>query len=138
MCVGKALTGGYLSLAATLCAPEVAAGISRGEVPVFAHGPTFMGNPLAAAVASASIGLLLDQDWRDESPGSRRACGTASHRPAGCPACADVRVLGAIGVVELDHEVDIAVATAAAVAGGRLDPPVPRPRLHDAALRHRR
>ena len=66
MCVGKALTGGYLSMAATLCTSRVAEGISSGEVPVLAHGPTFMGNPLAAAVALASIDLLLGQDWQGE------------------------------------------------------------------------
>src|SRR5690606_28813984 len=64
MCLGKAMTGGYLTMAAALCTTRVAEGIARGEVPVLAHGPTFMGNPLASAVASASIELLLQGDWR--------------------------------------------------------------------------
>ena len=102
MCVGKALTGGYLSMAATLCTPEVAARrqptASRGAL---MHGPTFMGNPLAAAVSLASIRLLLSQPWQDtrratSSAGLRRArAGTRARRGV-----ADVRVLGAIGVVE--------------------------------------
>ncbi|MGW1835386.1 adenosylmethionine--8-amino-7-oxononanoate transaminase [Streptomyces sp. NPDC002067] len=118
MCLGKALTGGYLTLAATLCTAEVAAGISRGEVPVLAHGPTFMGNPLATAVAGASVELLLSQDWAGEVAriGSGLRTGLAAARDL--PGVREVRVLGAIGVVQLDHEVDLAVATAAAVREG--------------------
>ncbi|TWF91695.1 adenosylmethionine-8-amino-7-oxononanoate aminotransferase [Streptomyces brevispora] len=118
MCVGKALTGGYLTMAATLCTTAVAEGISRGEVPVLAHGPTFMGNPLASAVACASVDLLLGQDWEQEikriEAGLRDGLAAAS----GLPGVRDVRVLGAIGVVQLDHEVDMAAATRAAVREG--------------------
>jgi adenosylmethionine-8-amino-7-oxononanoate aminotransferase len=118
MCVGKAMTGGYLSMAAALCTPEVAAGISRGEVPVLAHGPTFMGNPLAAAVANASIGLLLEQDWRGEIARIEKGLRDGLEPARSLPGVRDVRTLGAIGVVQLDHEVDVAAATAAAVREG--------------------
>ncbi|MFD3945442.1 adenosylmethionine--8-amino-7-oxononanoate transaminase [Streptomyces sp. NPDC058579] len=118
MCVGKALTGGYLSMAATLCTTRIAEGISLGEVPVLAHGPTFMGNPLASAVALASLDLLLSQDWELEvkriETGLREGLGEA----ASLPGVRDVRVLGAIGVVQLDHDVDMAAATEAAVRAG--------------------
>ena len=118
MCLGKALTGGYLSMAAALCNSRVAEGISGGEIPVLAHGPTFMANPLAAAAASASIDLLLGQDWRAEV--RRLQAGLrAGLAPAGeLPGVTDVRVLGAIGVVQLDHPVDLPAATAAAVSHG--------------------
>ncbi|EHK85062.1 adenosylmethionine--8-amino-7-oxononanoate transaminase [Saccharomonospora azurea] len=117
-CVGKALTGGYLTMAATLCTPRVADGISRGEVPVLAHGPTFMGNPLAAAVANASIGLLADGSWRDEVRRIERALTEGLAPAAEVPGVLDVRVLGAIGVVQLDRPVDMAVATEALTSRG--------------------
>ncbi|WP_424215663.1 adenosylmethionine--8-amino-7-oxononanoate transaminase [Streptomyces sp. BI20] len=118
MCVGKALTGGYLSLAAALCTERVADGISRGEVPVLAHGPTFMGNPLAASVALASVDLLLGQDWRAEVARIESGLRAGLEAARDLPGVADVRVLGAIGVVQLDHPVDMAKATAAAVREG--------------------
>ncbi|MEU9702464.1 adenosylmethionine--8-amino-7-oxononanoate transaminase [Streptomyces sp. NPDC047981] len=118
MCVGKALTGGYLSMAATLCTSRVAEGISRGEVPVLAHGPTFMGNPLAASVACASIDLLLSQDWAVEVKRIESGLRAGLAPAAALPGVRDVRVLGAIGVVQLDHEVDMAAATEAAVRAG--------------------
>ena len=110
-----------------------------GRPAVLAHGPTFMGNPLACAVANASIGLLRAGDWAGRGrAGSAPACAPAWSRCGARPGVADVRVLGAIGVVQLDHEVDLAAATAAAVAPGRVAAPVPRSDLHDAAVRHRR
>ncbi|EDY62827.2 adenosylmethionine-8-amino-7-oxononanoate transaminase, partial [Streptomyces pristinaespiralis ATCC 25486] len=101
MCLGKALTGGYLTMAATLCTSEVAEGISRGEVPVLAHGPTFMGNPLAAAVACASIDLLLGQDWQREVRRLETGLRDGLAEAADLPGVKDVRVLGGIGVVQL-------------------------------------
>jgi len=118
LCVGKALTGGYLTLAATLCTAEVARTISTGQAGGLMHGPTFMANPLACAVASASVQLLLSRDWRCEvaaiSDGLR--AGLAPGREL--TGVRDVRVQGAIGVVQLDHEVDMDVATDAAVQAG--------------------
>ncbi|GGT19878.1 MULTISPECIES: adenosylmethionine--8-amino-7-oxononanoate transaminase [Streptomyces] len=118
MCLGKSLTGGYLTLAATLCTERVASGISRGEVPVLAHGPTFMGNPLAASVALASIDLLLGQDWQREVKRIEAGLLEGLAPARALPGVLDMRVLGAIGVVRLDHEVDMAAATAAAVREG--------------------
>lgn len=118
MCVGKALTGGYLTMAATLCTARVAEGISRGEVPVLAHGPTFMGNPLASAVACASIDLLLGQDWEKEVERIGGGLRDGLAPAAELPGVRDVRVLGAVGVVQLDHQVDMETATRAAVREG--------------------
>jgi len=126
MCLGKALTGGYLSLAATLCTPEIAAGIGRGELPVLAHGPTFMGNPLACAVANASLDVLLGGQATPGYPGGWQAevarieaglrAGLAGAEEI--PGVGGARVLGAIGVLQLDHEVDVTAATAAAARAG--------------------
>jgi adenosylmethionine-8-amino-7-oxononanoate aminotransferase len=118
MCVGKALTGGYLSMAATLCTRRVAEGISTGEVPLLAHGPTFMANPLAASVALASIDLLLGQDWQFEVARVQKALQSGLAAATAVPGVADVRVLGGIGVVQLDHEVDVDIATSTAARHG--------------------
>ena len=116
LCLGKALTGGYLSLAAVLCTPEVAQAVSSGPGHALMHGPTFMANPLACAVALASVDLLLGQDWAGTveriSAGLRGGLAPAR----ALPGVKDVRVLGAVGVVQLEAPADV-------------------PRLTDAALR---
>ena len=119
MCVGKALTGGYLTLAATLCTPAVAHALSAGEGAGLMHGPTFMGNPLACAVALASLELLTAQGgWRSRVDAIERGLRTGLEPARELAGVCDVRVLGAIGVVQLDREVDMAAATAAAMELG--------------------
>jgi adenosylmethionine-8-amino-7-oxononanoate aminotransferase len=106
MCVGKAITGGYMSLAATIATKEVAETISSGKEGAFMHGPTFMANPLACSVAVASIKLLLSMPWK------RRIGEIEARLKQGLMACANgskvanVRALGAIGVIEMKKPVD--------------------------------
>jgi adenosylmethionine-8-amino-7-oxononanoate aminotransferase len=118
LCVGKALTGGYLSLAAVLTTSDVAARVDASPAGAMMHGPTFMANPLACAVAGASLELLAsyDNDARIGAIGSALEDGLAPARSL--PAVRDVRVLGAVGVVELEHPVDVAAVTAATLRAG--------------------
>jgi adenosylmethionine-8-amino-7-oxononanoate aminotransferase len=115
MCVGKALTGGYLSLAATLCTAEVAEGVSTGEGGALMHGPTYMANPLACAVSLASLDLLADGSWRKDVGRIERRLFEGLAAAWEIPGVRDVRVLGAIGVIELAGAVNARTATQAAV-----------------------
>ena len=118
MCLGKALTGGYMTLSATLTTAHVAATISSGEAGVFMHGPTFMANPLACAVALKSTQLLLSQDWQAKVQQIEQVLKDYSQPLNALPQVADIRVLGAIGVVELQQSVDLASFQAECVRRG--------------------
>lgn len=108
LCVGKALTGGFLSLAATLCTDQVAKGICEGEAGVFMHGPTFMGNPLACSIANASLDLLMTGEWENQVRNIEQGLLQGFAPAKKLDQVADVRVFGAIGVIELNEPVDMA------------------------------
>ncbi|MDP6164944.1 MAG: adenosylmethionine--8-amino-7-oxononanoate transaminase [Gammaproteobacteria bacterium] len=107
LCLGKAITGGTMSFAATLTSRQVATTISRGEASCFMHGPTFMGNPLACAVANASLDLLEKSDWKAQVKGLEQGLKVHLAKAAQASYVEDVRVLGAIGVVQVKEPVDL-------------------------------
>jgi len=118
MCVGKALTGGYLTLSAVVVTTAVAHAIAASESGVLMHGPTYMGNPLACAVAGASIDLLISAGWADQVAAVSTGLEDGLRPLAALPGVRDVRVLGAVGVVQLDRPVDVGRATEAALQQG--------------------
>ncbi|MBC7632082.1 adenosylmethionine--8-amino-7-oxononanoate transaminase [Aeromicrobium sp.] len=118
MCVGKALTGGYMTLAAVVCTPAVAAGIAASESGVLVHGPTFMANPLACAVATASLDLLAGGDWRSDVLRIGAALSRGLAPAADLERVVDVRTIGAVGVIQLDRPVDVRRVSAVALDHG--------------------
>ena len=118
MCLGKAITGGYMSFAATLATIKVGEQISQGSPGVFMHGPTFMGNPLVCALANASINLLLQQDWQSKVYSIEQILKDELAKVKNHQAVNDVRILGAIGVIEITKAVNMAEIQKAFVEEG--------------------
>ena len=115
LCLGKAITGGFMTLAAVLTTDEVAAGMEPSAI---MHGPTFMGNPLACAVAAEATAMIAEGDWREQTRNIAGWLAEALAPARAIPGVADVRVLGAIGVVEMSFDVEMTATTQAAVDHG--------------------
>lgn len=118
ICLGKALTGGYMTMAATICTEDVAIGICQSAPGVFMHGPTYMANPLACAVASASLDIIATGKWEQQVNAIEQWITTYLTPCADLDAVADIRILGAIGVVETKVPVDVAAIQAKFVNSG--------------------
>ncbi|WP_067474318.1 adenosylmethionine--8-amino-7-oxononanoate transaminase [Dietzia timorensis] len=122
MCIGKALTGGYISMAGTMCSSKVAETISQGTPPILAHGTTFTGNPLASAVANASLGLFANGNWKSDVKRIETELRKGLQAAVGMRGVSDVRVLGAIAVIELERPINSKVARTALDNGVWLRP----------------
>ena len=118
LCVGKAIAGGYVTLAAVLTSAEVAAAVDASAAGGLMHGPTFMGNPLTCAIANANLDLLASYDVAAAVAGIEKQLSVGLGAAADQPHVVDVRVLGAVGVVELAAPVDLPSATSAALSEG--------------------
>jgi adenosylmethionine-8-amino-7-oxononanoate aminotransferase len=118
LCIGKALTGGYMTMAATLATREVSDVLSSKGPGALMHGPTFMGNPLACAVSEASVGLLKTEEWRPQVEMLSKAMASGLDPLKSLETVADVRTFGAIGVVELHESLDVAATQAALIERG--------------------
>ncbi len=118
MCIGKGLTGGYMTMAAVLASRRVADAVAAGEAGVMMHGPTFMANPLACAVALESLTLLEEQDMAAVTANIESRLKRLLAPAATLPGVADVRVLGTIGVIEMKQPVDVGAFQRECVARG--------------------